>query len=63
MLAFKAIRSTTVWSESMKNEAEAFMSVLTTLKLCWAIHKYNEAVSKCVGLLKRKFKEHLAYIH
>ncbi|HEF8772345.1 hypothetical protein AB7179_19500 [Providencia manganoxydans] len=47
----------------MKNEAEAFMSVLTTLKLCWAIHKYNEAVSKCVGLLKRKFKEHLAYIH
>ncbi|MGK5722002.1 DUF7740 domain-containing protein, partial [Proteus mirabilis] len=33
----------------MKNEAEAFMSALTTLKLCWAIHKSNEAVRKCAG--------------
>ncbi|WP_336193348.1 hypothetical protein [Providencia stuartii] len=45
----------------MKNEAEAFLSALTTLKLCWAIHKSNEAVSRCAGLLKHKFKEHLAY--
>ncbi|WP_272571980.1 MULTISPECIES: DUF7740 domain-containing protein [unclassified Providencia] len=45
----------------MKNEAEAFMSALTTLKLCWAIHKSNDAVRKCAGRLKRKFKEHLAY--
>ncbi|EPF4713933.1 hypothetical protein JEP11_01420 [Proteus mirabilis] len=45
----------------MKNEAEVFMSALTTLKLCWAIHKSNEAVRKCAGLLKRKIKEHLAY--
>ncbi|MEY0154771.1 hypothetical protein AB7W33_19655 [Providencia rettgeri] len=45
----------------MKNEAEAFMNALTTLKLCWVIHKSNEAVRKCAGLLKCKFKEHLAY--
>lgn len=45
----------------MKNEAETFMSALTTLKLCWAFHKSNETVSKCAGILKRKFKEHLAY--
>lgn len=45
----------------MKNEAEAFMSALTTLKLCWAIHKSNDAVRKCAGILKRKFKEYLAY--
>ncbi|HID9640807.1 TPA: hypothetical protein ACXI2Q_001068 [Proteus mirabilis] len=45
----------------MKNEAEAFMSALTTLKLCWTIHKSNDVVSKCAGLLKRKFKENLAY--
>lgn len=45
----------------MKNEAEAFMNALTTLKLCWAIHRSNNAVRKCAGLLKCKFKEHLAY--
>ncbi|CAG9415151.1 hypothetical protein NVI2019_PEGOAJLN_01196 [Providencia alcalifaciens] len=39
----------------MKNEAEAFMSALTTLKLCWAIHKSNDEVRKCAGELKRKF--------
>lgn len=39
----------------MRNEAEAFMSALTTLKLCWAIHKSNDAVRKCAGMLKRKF--------
>ncbi|MTC55251.1 MULTISPECIES: DUF7740 domain-containing protein [Providencia] len=39
----------------MRNEAKAFMSALTTLKLCWAIHKSNDAVRKCAGMLKRKF--------
>ena len=39
----------------MKSETEAFMSALTTLKLCWAIHKSNDAVRKCAGMLKRKF--------
>ncbi|SPY78195.1 hypothetical protein [Providencia rustigianii] len=39
----------------MRSEAEAFMSALTTLKLCWAIHKSNDAVRKCAGMLKRKF--------
>ncbi|CAG9425182.1 hypothetical protein NVI2019_PEGOAJLN_02469 [Providencia alcalifaciens] len=28
----------------MRNEAEVFMSALTTLKLCWAIHKSNDVV-------------------
>lgn len=45
----------------MKNEAEEFMSALTTLKLCWSIHKSNNAVRCCAGRLKRKFKERLAY--
>ncbi len=39
----------------MRNEAEVFMSALTTLKLCWAIHKSNDAVRKCAGVLKSKF--------
>ncbi|MDT2016874.1 hypothetical protein OSB95_19835 [Providencia stuartii] len=34
---------------------------INNVKACWAIHKSNEAVRKCAGLLKRKFKEHLAY--
>ncbi|MGK5721983.1 DUF7740 domain-containing protein, partial [Proteus mirabilis] len=25
------------------------MSALTTLKLCWAIHRSNNAVRKCAG--------------
>ncbi|MCW2254057.1 hypothetical protein M2263_000148 [Providencia alcalifaciens] len=45
----------------MKNEAEAFMSALVTLKLCWTIHKSNDAVSACAGMLKRKFVQQLAY--
>lgn len=39
----------------MRNEAEVFMSALITLKLCWAIHKSNDEVRKCAGVLKRKF--------
>ena len=45
----------------MKNEAEAFMSALVTLKLCWSIHKSNDAVRACAAMLKRKFVQQLAY--
>lgn len=45
----------------MKNEAEAFMNALVTLKLCWAIHKSNDAVRDCAAMLKRKFVQQLAY--
>lgn len=45
----------------MKNEAEVFMRALVTLNLCWSIHKSNDAVRACAGMLKRKFVQQLAY--